>query len=127
MCFTLYIIIKLNERWSKISILFLTIIAQVRISKWGNWTSNNIPVFHGSYVSNWRIDEVPDEYAYCHIDRVTLLENELYSNGDILLSYNTKVINNPLEIIDTKLNVNCFVKINYITGLTLWAKELIYR
>ena len=127
MCFTLYIIIKLNERWSKISILFLTIIAQVRISKWGSWTSNNKPVFHGYYISSWYINGVPDEYAYCYIDEVNLLENKLYSNGDILLSYNTKVINNPLEIIDKKLFANCFVKINYNTGLTLWAKELIYR
>ena len=49
----------------------------------------------------------------------------LFSNDDILLTYNLITINDPNNVsIDT--SVSSLVRVDYITGKTLWAKKLFY-
>ena len=50
----------------------------------------------------------------------------IYSSGDILLTYKSYIQNNPLSNLDLPLYINSFVKIDEATGKkTIWAKEVI--
>ena len=66
-----------------------------------------------------------EEYKYCHFENITIKDIDIYSNGDILLTYISQISNNPLNNSDIPPSVSSLVRIDSITGKTIWAKQII--
>ena len=49
----------------------------------------------------------------------------VYSSGDVLLTYLSYIQNNPLLSTNLQQSINSLVKIDGSTGETIWAKEII--
>ena len=91
---------------------------------WGTWNGDTYPIFHGGYVSNWYGDGVQEEYVYWYIGDINLMDMDLYSNDDLLLTYQSKVQHNPLLYENLPLHNSMLVKTDSKVGTTIWAKEI---
>ena len=90
-----------------------------------NWSGDIYPIFHGQYYSSIDGSSLIEEYKYCHFENITIQGIDLYSNGDILLTYISQIPNNPLDNPDIPQNISSLVRIDSITGKTIWAKQII--
>ena len=91
---------------------------------WDTWSGVVYPIFHGGYVSSWYGDGVQEEYAYWHLGDIDLMDMDLYSNDDILLTYLSQIQHNPLLYEHLPLNNSILVKTDSQNGETIWAKEI---
>ena len=66
-----------------------------------------------------------EEYKYWHFENIAIQGIDIYSNGDLLLTYTSQILNNPLDNPDIPQNISSLVRIDSITGKTIWAKQLI--
>ena len=66
-----------------------------------------------------------EEYSYWHIENIAIKGIDIYSNEDLLLTYDSQISNNPLNNSDIPQSVNSLVRIDSLTGKTIWAKQLI--
>ena len=66
-----------------------------------------------------------EEYKYWHFENIAIQGIDIYSNGDILLTYVPQISNNPLNNSDIPKSVFSLVRIDSITGKTIWAKQII--
>ena len=98
---------------------------KIKQANWENWSGDIYPIFHGQYYSNINGYSLIEEYKYCHIENIAIKGIDIYSNGDILLTYVSQISNNPLNNSDIPQSVNSLVRIDSRTGKTIWAKELI--
>ena len=110
----------------KFTLLLLMFAFQINISYWNEWSGDIYPIFHGDYISNWYGEGVTEEYSYCYLNNTGLVDADLYSNEDLLFTYYSQIINNPVINKDIPPIINSLVKIESETGKTLWAKELMY-
>ena len=90
------------------------------------WTGSVYPIVHGNYYSSAESNPNSEEFNYWHADNMTLISLQVYSNEDILISYNFNVINGPVNPSNSLHTVSSIVKVDHLTGTTLWAKELFY-
>ena len=66
-----------------------------------------------------------EEYNFWHFENITIEGIDIYSNGDLVLTYTSQISNNPLNNSDIPQSVNSLVRIDSITWKTIWAKQLI--
>ena len=64
----------------------------IKFALWETWTGDTSPIVHGGYVSNWYEQGVTDEYTYWHVESPVLFGINAYSNGDMLLSYSSNIV-----------------------------------
>ena len=76
---------------SKLCLFWLVLIFQFKFVLWGTWSGDVYPIFHGGYVSNWYGDGVLEEYMYWHLGDIDLIDMDLYSNGDLLLTCQSQI------------------------------------
>ena len=104
---------------------FYIILFKIKQANWENWSGDVYPIFHGEYYSSKDGYSLIEEYKYWHFDNIAIQGIEIYSNGDLLLIYSSKISNNPLSNLDIPQTVFSLVRVDSITGKTVWAKELI--
>ena len=101
------------------------ILFSVKLSCWESWNGDIFPIIHGEYYSSMNGFSQIEEYKYWHFENITMQGIDIYSNGDLLLTYYSQISNNPLDNSDIPQNIYSLVRIDSITGKTIWAKELI--
>ena len=104
---------------------FWIILLKIKQANWESWSGDIYPIFHGQYYSSMDGSSLIEEYKYCHFENITIQGIDVYSNGDLLLTYISQISNNPLNNSDIPSEVSSLVRIDSITGKTVWAKELI--
>ena len=109
----------------KLSILLLMFVIQFESSWWSTWKEDIYPINHGGYFTNWNEGKVTEEYEYWYLENIYLIDMNIYSNEDILLTYQASFINNPLLADIAPVNNSVLVKIDSTTGTTIWAKEIL--
>ena len=97
----------------------------IKFAYWNAWSGDTYPVLHGGYISNWYGEGTTEEYEYWHLENINLVDMNVYSSGDILLTYLSYIQNNPLLSTNLQSSINSLVKIDESTGKTIWAKEII--
>ena len=119
---------SVNERqafmFSKLCLFWLVLIFQFKFVRWGTWNGDIYPIFHGGYVSNWYGDGVQEEYAYWYIEDIYLVDMDLYSNDDLLLTYKSQIQHNPLFFENMPISNSILAKTDSKVGTTIWAKEI---
>ena len=116
----------IGRRWALLfTYSFYIILFSLKLSSWENWSNDIYPIFHGKYYSSMDGSSLIEEYKYCHFENITIKGIDIYSNEDLLLTYTSQILNNPLNNPDIPQNVNSLVRIDSITGKTIWAKQLI--
>ena len=101
-------------------------LSQIEYSKWQSWKGDIYPIFHGNYFSYLNSSISYDDYTYWHLDDIKLVNMNLYSNLDILFTYESKIINNPITEVVVPQNYFSVVRIDSTLGKTIWAKEIVY-
>ena len=79
----------------------------------------NSLIFHCCLSSNFKC-------SYWHAENIELYDMNLFSNDDILLTYKLITINDPNNA-SIDASVSSLVRMDCITGKTLWAKKLYYN
>ena len=98
----------------------------VKICRWNEYANSAYPILHGNYYSFFNATFALEEYNYCHVESIELYGMDLFSNDDILLTYKLITLNDPNNVsMDT--SVSSLVRVDCITGKTLWAKKLYYN
>ena len=100
------------------------------IIKFSNWESCNgdiYPIIHGYYISDWYDSGGTQDYEYCHLDDIRLDFSFVYSNEDFIFIYYSQIFNNPFKNTDLLRYLDSLIRVENITGKTVWAKELIYH
>ena len=95
-------------------------------SSCASFTDNVFPFVHGNYYSFINSTTQLEEYKYCHVDNVIIIDMNIYPNDDLLISYYLSVVNGPIYS-ELQANISAIVKTDHTTGKTLWAKELYYN
>ena len=113
------------DRKLSIFSVLVVFVLNVKFACWNAWSGNTYPVLHGGYISNWYEEGVTEEYEYWHLENINLVDMNVYSSGDILLTYLSYIQNNPLLSTNLQPSINSLVKIDGSTGKTIWAKEII--
>ena len=99
----------------------------IKFAHWETWTGDTSPIVHGGYISNWYGQGVTDNYTYWHVESPVLFGINVYSNGDKLLSYKSKIVNNPFTKFESPFGSNFIVRIDKANGKTIWAKEILFN
>ena len=116
----------IGRRWALIFIYsFYIILFSIKLSSWGNWNGDIYPIFHGEYYSSIDGSSLVEEYKYWHFENIFIQGIDIYSNEDLLLTYASQILNNPLDNSDIPKNASSLVRIDSISGKTIWAKQLI--
>ena len=112
------------NKFSELCLFWLVLIFQFKFVRWGTWSGDIYPIFHGGYVSNWYGDGVQEEYAYWHLEDIFLMDMDLYSNDDLLFTYQSQIQHNPLLSENLPLQNSILVKVDNKVSTTIWAKEI---
>ena len=104
----------------------LIILVYLRVFKWQTYENNAYPIIHGTYYSFINDSFALEEYSYWHAENLELFDMNLFSNDDILLTYNLITVNDPNDN-SLQSKVTALIRVDYITGKTLWAKKLYYN
>ena len=64
----------------------------IEITKGITWTGDIYPIVHGNYLAEIPIPNVPSNFTYIHATDPIPLDVNIYSNGDILVSYYFQII-----------------------------------
>ena len=91
---------------------------------WNTWNGDIYPINHGGYISNYKFG-VLKEYDYWNIQNITLIDMDLYSNDDLLLTYQSHIDSNPLSSSILPKLSSIIVKVDRKIGITIWAKEIL--
>ena len=105
--------------------VLVAFILNVKFVCWNAWSGDTYPILHGGYISNWYGEGTTEKYEYWHLENINLVDMNVYSSGDVLLTYLSYIQNNPLLSMNLQLSINSLVKIDGSTGKTIWAKEII--
>ena len=97
---------------------------KIKQANWENWNGDIYPIIHGQYYSSMDGSSLIEEYKYCHFENIIIQGIDIYSNGDLLLTYTSQILNNPLGNLDIPQNISSLVRMGSITGKTIWAKQL---
>ena len=76
-------------------------------------------------ILNGKNNNIELEYEYWRIDAQNLIDMNLYSNEDILLTYKTNIVNNPLLSNNLPHFITVLAKVDGTTGATVWAKQIV--
>ena len=104
----------------------LMILIYLRVFKWYAYENNAYPIIHGAYYSFINDTFALEEYSYWHAENIELFDMNLFSNDDILLTYNLITVNDP-NYKSLQSKVTALIRVDCITGKTLWAKKLYYN
>ena len=117
------IVLSIMRRFSFKIIVLLACIKS--IANWSAFTDNVFPLVYGNYYSY--VDETTQtaDYKYWRVDNVTIIDMNMYPNGDILSAFYLSIINNPNDF-GLQVNISAIVKIDHGFGKTLWAKKMYY-
>ena len=107
---------EIRRSMIKFTLLWLMFSIQINISYWNEWSGDIYPIFHGYYISNWYGEGVTEEYSYCYLNNIALMDANLYSNEDLLFTYYSQIINNPVINKDIPPFINSLVRIENETG-----------
>ena len=118
----------------KFSMLLLILIIQFKSSWWSTWIGDVYPIFHGGYYVNWSFGDYIEGYEYWHIENTILIDMDLYSNEDTVITYthwrfpegvNSKIYNiGPLHIIITLF---WFLISEIYFNIKLLEKDICYK
>ena len=118
--------LKFKSMFFSLVYILVTFIFYTEINKWYWFEDNAYPIMHGNYYSFINQTETLEEYNYWHAENITLIDMDLFSNDDIMLTYKLTTINDPNNLSNYG-NVSSLVKVDYITSKTLWAKMFYYN
>ena len=106
------------------------LLMMLRNTQWASCTGDVYPIVHGNYVTDVQLPNVPSTYYYKYARNPTTVDLNMYSNGDILITYYFQIVDG-FQNTDNFQNSNStygqtsgVAKINYLTGEMKWAKEI---
>ena len=90
-----------------------------------SWLNSSLYVFHGNYWTEQIYRDYPGNWtSYCYLLNPLIYDLNLYKNDDILLTYNTTILNGPTVASQISRFVSVLVKIDSKSGKTIWAKQI---
>ena len=100
------------------NIVFLMfMLFKTNLVKWDQCTEDVFPIVHGNYYS--KIDDsfsFQSEFEYCHAESFDLVDMNVYSNDDILITYRLIIVNGPqIQVIDQQI-ISVLARLGHSTG-----------
>ena len=89
---------------------------KIKQVNWANWSGNIYPIFHGQYYSSEDGSSLIEEYSYWHLENIAIKGIDIYSNGDLLLTYVSQISNNPLNNSNIPQGISSLIRMDSITG-----------
>ena len=105
-------------------LLFWIFATFLKLYKWIGCTGDVYPIVHGNYLCEFPLPNVPSDFIYKHTRNPTVLDVNTYLNGDILVSYYFQIVIGTQNANLTLGQTSGIAKLDYLTGKTLWAKEI---
>ena len=90
----------------------------IEITQGISWTENIYPIVHGNYFAEIPLPNVPSNFTYKHAINPVPLDVNIYSNGDILVSY-------YFQIIDGVQHSN--LTLGQTSGIVNWLKNILIK